>query len=91
MNEKKTPSQGGKTPTEKPGLSPSSTRAERFIGGVIAPCVVFGLGIADFLNDGQVSKELIGAIVLLAFGFTGRLLDLQIWRNVYRENKTTDE
>lgn len=54
---------------------------ERWIAGILIPLVLVALTVADFANDGRISKELIGACLLFAFGFTGRLLDLQVWSN----------
>lgn len=63
---------------------------ERFIAGSIGPIVLLVLTVLDFANDGDVSKYLIGADVLLAFGYTGRLLDLQVWREFTR-GETSDK
>ena len=64
-----------------------SRKIERLIGGILIPVVLLGITVADFVNDGQIDKELIGALILFAFGFTGRMLDLQVWKGKKNEDQ----
>lgn len=74
---------------EKTQKSKPDNQVERWIGGILIPLGLLGLTIADFLNDGSISRELIAADIVLAFGLTGRMLDLQLWQN-FRNRKNSD-
>jgi hypothetical protein len=52
------------------------TRTERWIGGVVIPLTLVGLTIADFTDDGKISHELLGALLLFGSGVGGRILDI---------------
>lgn len=71
---------------KKPKNSTHISSAERWVGGILGPLILLGLTIADFLNDGEISQYLIAADILLIFGLTGRMLDLQVWQNFRNRN-----
>lgn len=65
------------------------TVVERIIGSIVA-LGVLGFAIADIAHDGSLSSELIGALLFIIFGFTGRAQDFYVMRKGGGSNATED-
>lgn len=64
------------TPTPAPRSNRNVAEQTQGFLGILIPCVLVGLAVADFIRDGQIDKYLIGALLVFGLGALGWRIDV---------------